>query len=77
MRKLHAALKGSMRTTARTPKAWAKRWTVRMDGVPHACSHFALGQAHVHVADVIAELRNSDCRKLKQLYKITVFLGAT
>jgi len=77
MRKLHAALKGSMRTTARTPKAWAKRWTVRMDGVPHACSHFALGHAHVHVTDVMAELRNSDCRNLKQLYKITVFLGAT
>ncbi len=46
-------------------------------GRAHACSHFALGQAHVHVADVIAELRNSDCRILKQLYKITVFLGAT
>jgi hypothetical protein len=66
-----------MRTTARTPTAWAKRWTVLMDGVPHACSHFALGHAHVHVADVIAELRNGDCRNLKQLYKITVFLGAT
>ena len=46
-------------------------------GCAHACSYFALGHAHVHVADVIAELRNSDCRKLKQLYKITVFLGAT
>jgi hypothetical protein len=46
-------------------------------GRAHACSHFALGHAHIHVADVIAELRNSDCRKLKQLYKITVFLGAT
>jgi DNA-binding phage protein len=30
----HAALKGSMRTTARAPTALAKRWTVRMDGVP-------------------------------------------
>jgi len=26
--------KGSIRTTARAPTAWAKRWTVRMDGVP-------------------------------------------
>jgi len=65
MRKLHAALKGSMRPTARTPKAWAKRWTVRMDGVPHACSHFALCHAHIHVTDVMAELRNSDFRNLK------------
>jgi hypothetical protein len=30
----YPAVKGSMRTTARTPTAWAKRWTVRMDGVP-------------------------------------------
>jgi len=34
MRKLYAAVKGSMRTTARAPTALAKRWTVRMDGVP-------------------------------------------
>lgn len=33
-RKLYAPVKGSIRTTARTPTAWAKRWTVRMDGVP-------------------------------------------
>ena len=30
----YAAVKGSMRTTARAPTALAKRWTVRMDGVP-------------------------------------------
>jgi len=34
MRKLYAAVKGSMRTTARAPTARANRWTVRMDGVP-------------------------------------------
>jgi hypothetical protein len=34
MRKIYAAVKGSMLTTARAPKALAKRWTVRMDGVP-------------------------------------------
>ena len=34
MRKIYAAVKGSMRTTARAPTALAKRWTVRMDGVP-------------------------------------------
>jgi hypothetical protein len=36
MRKIYAAVKGSMRTTARAPTALAKRWTVRMDGVPPA-----------------------------------------
>ena len=30
----YAAAKGSMRTAARAPTALAKRWTVRMDGVP-------------------------------------------
>ena len=34
MQKFHAAVKGSIRTTARAPTALAKRWTVRMDGVP-------------------------------------------
>jgi hypothetical protein len=34
MQKLYAPVKGSMRTTARAPTALAKRWTVRMDGVP-------------------------------------------
>jgi hypothetical protein len=33
-RLLTVAVKGSMRTTARAPTALAKRWTVRMDGVP-------------------------------------------
>ena len=31
---ISAVVKGSMRTTARAPTALAKRWTVRMDGVP-------------------------------------------
>ncbi len=58
----HASVKGSMRTTARAPTALAKRWTVRMDGVPlplsmrattlwvgaRACGHIALRQARSH-----------------------------
>jgi len=38
MRHLYTAVKGSMRTMARTPTALAKRWTVRMEGMPLALS---------------------------------------